>query len=344
MDILITCKPDFEEILARESALYHLSLQAKGQGWILARGNDQALPRPGDVPLFDLCFACHILENPAVITATSVNSFTEKLADLFIVHMGQTRIAGPWPFLFSSSGNERLIHRAKIVQECWLEKIQKKVSRVAKLSLEGMPCGPKFAEGNAFSQGQQRMQMDLQAPSRSFLKLEEAFRVFGCEPQKDDTVVDLGAAPGGWSYSALKRGAIVTAIDNGPLREPVKSHQKMHHLKTDALTYEHGRSKPVDWLLCDILEKPGIVLNLLHKWLSQKWCRRFIVNFKVGRSDPIVLLKEIRDTRKGLSLYSKRFVVRQLYHDREEITLMGEAEENEAKVLRHKPKLEAGEN
>jgi 23S rRNA (cytidine2498-2'-O)-methyltransferase len=251
------------------------------------------------------------------------------------------RIDAPWPFLFSSSGNEQLIHRAKTTQECWLEKIQKKVSRVAKLSKEGMPQGPKFSEGffvhftdfdkafvsfKAFSQGQQRMSMDPEAPSRSFLKLEEAFRVFGCEPKEDDVVVDLGAAPGGWSHSALKRGASVTAIDNGPLRDPVKSHKKMQHFKVDALTYEYEQENAADWLLCDILEKPSIILDLLHKWLSQKWCRRFIVNFKVGRSDPILLLKEIRDARKGLLPYCDRLIIRHLYHDREEITLMGEAE------------------
>jgi len=336
---LITCKADFEDILAREIALGNMSLQAKGPGWVLAQEKDPASTGSRAAKLTDLCFACHLLEDPVLISAPSVNSFAEKLADCFTEHIRPMRIDKPWPFLFASSGNEPLIHRAKTVSQAWSEKILKKVSRVAKLSVEGMPRGPEFSEGffvhftdfdqafvsfNALSQGQQRMAMDPEAPSRSFLKLEEAFRVLGHEPQEGETVVDLGGAPGGWSYSALKHGAIVTAIDNGPLRDPVKSHKKMRHLKVDALKYTYDHDEPVDWLLCDILEKPGIILGLVRKWLSQGWCRRFIVNFKVGRSDPILLLKEIKDAQKGLSPFCGQLIIRHLYHDREEITVMGE--------------------
>jgi 23S rRNA (cytidine2498-2'-O)-methyltransferase len=359
MDFLITCKIDFEEILARELAAYNVSFQERGEGWILARESTQALSTASETSLSDLCFAYHILENPACVNAPSVNGFAEKLADIFMEHIRSMRINDPWPFLFSSSGNEQLIHRAKTVSECWLEKIQKKMSRVAKLSNEGIPQGPQFAEGffvhftdfdkafisfKALSQGQQRMSMDDEAPSRSFLKIEEAFHVFGREPKENDIVIDLGAAPGGWSYSALKRGAIVTAIDNGPLRDPVASHKKIRHLKVDALKYVHDQEKAVDWLLGDILENPGMILGRLRQWLSQKRCRYFVANLKVGRADPILLLKEIKDANKGILPYCTRLVVRHLYHDREEITLMGEAEENEAEVLRRKPKLEVKRN
>ena len=47
------------------------------------------------------------------------------------------------------------------------------------------------------------------APSRSYLKIEEAYGILGREPAQGETVADLGAAPGGWSFSAAKRGAKV---------------------------------------------------------------------------------------------------------------------------------------
>lgn len=339
MDILLTCKKDFEEILARESLIYNFNCQKKGQGWILVRADDPNLLAASEASLADLCFAQYALKDPVAVEATSVNSFAEKLANDFMANIGPTRIVDPWPFLFISSDNEKFIHRAKTVQECWLEKLSKKMSRVAKLSREGILQSPGFLDGffvhftdfnqafvsfSAFSQGQQRMSMDPKAPSRSFLKLEEAFHAFGCEPKEGETVVDLGAAPGGWSYSALKRGATVIAVDNGPLREPVKSHENMRHLQVDALSYKYEEGKIVDWLLCDIVEKPDMILVLLHKWLSQQRCRYFVVNLKVGRADPVALLKEIKDPQKEISSFCKRLVIRQLYHDREEITLMGE--------------------
>jgi 23S rRNA (cytidine2498-2'-O)-methyltransferase len=168
------------------------------------------------------------------------------------------------------------------------------------------------------------MMMDPQAPSRSYLKIEESFRIFGRAPGDGETVIDLGAAPGGWSLSALKRGATVIAIDNGPLREPVLSHPNIRHLKADALKYEPRENGPVDWLLCDVLEDPDLIINLLRKWLSRKWCRCFVVNLKVGRHDPVTVLRKLKDPSEGLARHCRTLLVRQLYHDREEITLMGE--------------------
>lgn len=334
MDFLITCKEGYETILSRETALYGLNAPVQGRGWLLARGDQPT------VPFAEFCFAYAILESPFAVEAPSVNSLVGKLADEFMQHIGTQRIDAPWARLFFSSGDERLIQHAGTVEKCWLEKAQKKMSRVVKLSRAGIPSGASFSDGffvhftgfnkalvsfRALSQGQRRMKMDPQAPSRSYLKIEEAFHVLGQEPGAHAQVIDLGAAPGGWSHGALRRGAYVTAIDNGPLREPVKSHPNIRHLQADALTYRPDRDLPVDWLLCDVLEDPDVILVLLRQWLGQKWCRRFVVNLKVGRLDPVMLIKRVRNIREGLAPLCQSLCVRHLYHDREEVTLMGEA-------------------
>ncbi len=326
--VLLTCKPDYEKVLTKEIALYNLALETKGNGWIIAR-TQQNIP--------DLCFSNNILANPISVKAPSINSLADNLLKLFTENIKDKQITEPWPLSFSCGDNEKLIRHTKSVFKTWTSKTAKKISRVMKLSKEGIPHGKTFEQGffvhftdfnqtyvsfNAFSAGQQRMHMDQRAPSRSYLKLEEAFRIFNHEPKPNQAVIDLGAAPGGWSYSALKRGAIVIALDNGPLREPVKSDPNITHLKIDALKYKPNTT--VDWMLCDILEEPDIILNLIHKWLNQKWCKYFIVNLKVGRNDPVMLLKKIRDQKKGLAPYCKLLQIRQLYHDREEITLMGQ--------------------
>jgi 23S rRNA (cytidine2498-2'-O)-methyltransferase len=331
METLITSKEDFEKILANEAAAYQGKLLTKGRGWILVQW-DTSLPK-------EICFACHILENPLTVSADSVNSLTEKLLDLFSAHMKEKRVTAPWPLMFSSSSEEQFIQHAKTLEKNWLNKLQKKMSRVAKLSQTEIPQCSDFMEGffvhvidfnkvyvsyRAVGAKQQRMQMDPQAPSRSYLKTEEAFRAFGHAPQKNNLVVDLGASPGGWSYSALKRGAVVIAVDNGPLKGSVALHPHMSHLQVDAFKYTYERSQRADWLFCDILEQPEVVLELLSKWLKQKWCRYFIVNLKLGRTDPVLLLKKIKDPHQGIASYCTLLSVKQLYHDREEITLMGE--------------------
>jgi 23S rRNA (cytidine2498-2'-O)-methyltransferase len=172
------------------------------------------------------------------------------------------------------------------------------------------------------SHGQRRMADDPLAPSRSYLKIEEAYGILGREPAAGETVADLGAAPGGWSYSAAKRGARVIAVDNGPLKAGALDNPLITHLREDAFRFDPttspaGGKAPADWLFCDLVEDPRHVLeNILLPWLDRHWCRRYIVNLKFGRTDPIALLKEVR-----ARIPTAR--VRHLYHDREEFTLVG---------------------
>ncbi len=333
MGMLLTCKLGFEDILAREAMMYGADLKAQGKGWVFVEHFDPAQAA-------ELCFGSRVFQEPLRINTTSVNLFVESLAEMFTDHIRPLRISSSWPYCFSACENEQLAHRCAAIQRHWLAKIRKKVSRVAKLAREGLPQGPELAQGffvhltdfdkafvafEAFSQGQKRMAMDAKAPSRSFLKLEEAFCVFAREPRTNDVVVDLGASPGGWSYSALRKGASVIAVDNGPLKEPVKSHARIRHLKMDAFTYQPHEAKKIDWLLCDLIENPFEILDLLRFWITQRWCHYFVVNLKVGRMDPIPLLRDIHDPKGTFAPHCAQLITRQLYHDREEITVMGEA-------------------
>ena len=278
------------------------------------------------------------MKNPYEISAGSANALTVKLSDLFTEYIKNKDINRSLPFIFTFSPEDKLNLRVKTVKKAWFKKISKKVSRVSKFLNENLTLTSGFQEGFfvyftgfnkafvsflAFSQKQQRMQMDPLAPSRSYLKVEEAYHILGCQPKINETVIDMGAAIGGWSYSALKRKAKVIAIDNASLKEPVKSHPNLTHLKEDALKFKPDKNKSADWLFCDRIENPEIILKLLNTWLKNAWCRKFIVNLKIGRSDPIALIKKIKDEKTGLTPYCSSLKIRQLYHDREEITLTG---------------------
>ena len=140
-----------------------------------------------------------------------------------------------------------------------------------------------------------------------------------------ETVVDLGAAPGGWSYSAAKRGAQVIAVDNGPLKSGALNHPRIEHRLADAFGFLAATRENFDWLFCDVVEEPHHVLkNLVGPWLEGRRCRRFVVNFKFGRADPLGLLRELRAGESVFSRHAAWFAVRHLYHDREEFTVVGE--------------------
>jgi 23S rRNA (cytidine2498-2'-O)-methyltransferase len=108
--------------------------------------------------------------------------------------------------------------------------------------------------------GIHRQNMPAEAPSRSTLKLAEAIEVFMERSEETRllrsgmTAVDLGAAPGGWTWQMVKRGIRVSAVDNGPMKGVLAKHPLVEHLKQDGFKY--APRKTVDWLICDMVENP----------------------------------------------------------------------------------------
>jgi len=230
--------------------------------------------------------------------------------------------------------------RASGVEKAFGELLRKKLNRVAKLAELEVPrtAGPVrglfvffadfgrvFATREAWLGGQRRMADDDLAPSRSYLKVEEAFLVLGREPQPGETVVDLGAAPGGWSYSAAKRGARVIAVDNGPLKGGALNNPLIEHRLEDAFKFGPKDGEVFDWLFCDLVEEPHHVMrNLVTPWLGGGWCRRFVINLKFGHVDSLALLRELRAADSPFARHATGVRIRHLFHDREEFTVVGE--------------------
>ena len=173
-----------------------------------------------------------------------------------------------------------------------------------------------------------RMKMPYEAPSRSVLKLAEAFEVFLSDEEKTQWIrpgmraVDLGAAPGGWTWHLVSLGMQVEAVDNGPLKGVVADHPSVKHLRQDGFRYRPKH--PVDWLVCDMIEQPGRVAALVSDWVATGASSRAIFNLKLPMKKRVEALNQslagIREVldKKG---YKYRLQAKQLYHDREEVTV-----------------------
>jgi 23S rRNA (cytidine2498-2'-O)-methyltransferase len=329
--LLAVCQPGYERIASAE-------LGGISSDWEYCDG---AARHPGvlvlDEPAGGWCFPWIIAPRAEDRTAGSVNALARSIANEFLDSLRGQRIQDPWPCLFRAAAVDGLAAHAAAVEAEVLRLIRDKVARVARLATPEAPRGPWegrglfafFTEKNAASVarefrlgGQRRMADDSAAPSRSYLKTEEAFIILGREPGTGETVVDLGAAPGGWSYSAAKRGATVLAIDNGPLKGGALNNPSIEHLRADAFAYEP--KEVVDWLFCDLVDEPHHVWRLIQQWLENGRCRAFVMNLKFGRADPHELLERVRDPISGLPAWcGDSFRVRHLHHDREEFTCVG---------------------
>ena len=176
-------------------------------------------------------------------------------------------------------------------------------------------CARRDALSDPYPAGAHRMRQDPAAPSRSHLKLEEAIDRMGVAPREGETAVDLGAAPGGWSWSLLRRGCAVTAVDNGPMRV---DHPRLVHLRADGLSWP---PTPTDWLVSDMLVPPGKCLGVLRRWMAAGAMRRFVVNAKIPQRQPLPALGPLLEFLRQQSDFE--WACRQLYHDRREVTAWG---------------------
>lgn len=173
-----------------------------------------------------------------------------------------------------------------------------------------------------------RQSMPAEAPSRSTLKLAEAIEVFMERSEQSRllrqgmTAVDLGAAPGGWTWQLVRRGMRVTAVDNGPMKGVLANHPLVQHLRQDGFKYTPR--KAVDWLVCDMVDKPSKVAALVGAWFAAGLARHAIFNLKLPMKQRLAALDgalngiRARLDEEGMNY---RMLAKQLYHDREEVTV-----------------------
>jgi 23S rRNA (cytidine2498-2'-O)-methyltransferase len=173
-----------------------------------------------------------------------------------------------------------------------------------------------------------RQSMPAEAPSRSTMKLAEAIEVFMDKGEQTRllrngmTAVDLGAAPGGWTWQMVRRGIRVTAVDNGPMKGVVAKHPLVEHLMQDGFKFAPRRA--VDWLICDMVEKPAKVAELIGNWFASGWCKHAIFNLKLPMKQRVSALDAALGgikSRLDMEGISYKMTAKQLYHDREEITV-----------------------
>lgn len=181
-------------------------------------------------------------------------------------------------------------------------------------------------DGSPWAMGVPRLRMPREAPSRSTLKLAEAFHELLGEAEcalhlrAGLRAVDLGAAPGGWSWQLAQRGLHVTAVDNGPLAPTAHATGMIEHVRADGFTWRPKR--PVEWMVCDMVEQPGRIAQLVAEWVATGRCKRSIFNLKLPmkrRLEEVERCRALIEKRmKSVGPVELRF--KHLYHDREEVT------------------------
>ncbi|UDG81243.1 Ribosomal RNA large subunit methyltransferase M [Candidatus Hartigia pinicola] len=213
-----------------------------------------------------------------------------------------------------------------LTKEC----LQPIVIHVFFITISTCYTGYSYSINNSpFYMGIPRLKFPSDAPSRSTLKLEEAFHIFipynewEQRLQSGMNAVDLGACPGGWTYQLVKRNMIVHAVDNGEIAKSLIDTGQVRHHRIDAFKFQ-PKFNNITWLMCDVVEKPAKVAALITKWLLNGWCQSAIFNLKLPMKKRYENLSHILYKMQN-QLKQKKVNVhmqtKQLYHDREEVTV-----------------------
>jgi 23S rRNA (cytidine2498-2'-O)-methyltransferase len=267
-----------------------------------------------DVAASPLAFSRQLLPDAAPCRAPSVKGWAKLICDAIIATLPDDQ---PWrlhvvPFYGPSATPGAGERRAKLIHDAALATLKERRRRmVRQLSETRLPLTPAdslvqvlltspeqgfvsvapAAQPHTlrrltwpFPAGEVPVASDPSAPSRAFAKLLEAEARLGRRIAEGETCIDLGAAPGSWSFVALARGAHVTAVDRSPLRDDLMRHSRLRFHRGDAFRF--APEQPVDWLLCDVIAAPRRSVDLLLDWARHGRMRRFVVTIKFqGRPD-----------------------------------------------------------
>ncbi len=144
------------------------------------------------------------------------------------------------------------------------------------VDVDPLVCWPSpFSAGRALSEKQSR-----DAPSSAHRKLEEALAWLAIDIGKNDIVVDLGAAPGGWTKVMRDKGAKVIAVDRAALDPALVNDPGVTHLKQDALGIDLAGHK-ASIVLCDVIWTPDNALVIADRVTRTPSARAAVITLKL---------------------------------------------------------------
>lgn len=149
--------------------------------------------------------------------------------------------------------------------------------------------------------GNSGLVMPEAAPSRAWLKFEDALRFFGLEFSREDLVVELGCAPGGVVHALLQRGVSVVGVDPARMDAGVMAHAIArredassdrawfyHCRKPAALVAKRDLGQGVSWFMSDMNQTPEVVLSECARFckMSPSICG-VLITLKLGKLEEI---------------------------------------------------------
>jgi 23S rRNA (cytidine2498-2'-O)-methyltransferase len=163
--------------------------------------------------------------------------------------------------------------------------------------------------------------------SRAEFKLLEALEIFGVSLPSRGWALDLGAAPGGWTRLLLEAGMSVIAVDPAKLDPRLQRQSKLEHYRGYAEVYLEEaikRHRKFDVITNDMRMDAREAARLLVQAGACLRADGFIISVlklphATSEIDP---LKNLKEALRLLNKYFGIVQARQLFHNRQEVTVL----------------------
>ena len=171
-----------------------------------------------------------------------------------------------------------------------------------------------------WSGGMRHYAMSEDTVSRAGFKLMEAFEAYPITFEKNSIALDLGAAPGGWTKVLVENGLKVVAVDPVQLAPTLQTNENVEYHSERAHEYIKKSNKTFDLIVNDmsmnIMTSINFILSLKNRLRDNG---HIIITFKLTKHDR---LNKIQDGIKLLSKHFNIIFIKQLFHNRSEITVI----------------------
>lgn len=183
--------------------------------------------------------------------------------------------------------------------------------------------------------GDSGIEMPEGAPSRAWLKLEEAARFWGLGFGADDIVVELGCSPGGVVLALLDRGASVIGVDPAKMADvvmeraiedrqsaPSRGGWFYHCQKPAALVSKRDLGDDVTWFMSDMNQSVEVVLKECERFKKMSpSIRGALITLKMTQLENVVEKQKWFSAMKRMGFTQVR--LQQLAVNHSEYALLG---------------------
>lgn len=162
--------------------------------------------------------------------------------------------------------------------------------------------------------------LQKEVPSRAYYKMAEAYEAFDLPFDHQETVLELGSAPGGASLFLLDQDLKVIGVDPADMDPIVRKRFDFKHIKRpfETLT-ERDFKSDVDWIISDINLPPTVVLKEIYRLLNFLNPRGVVVTLKINDLKHLEIVATVREQFRKLGF--KNATLKYLPSHRKEIVL-----------------------